>query len=752
MITIENNGSNILLFGRDKEGKEYINVDSTFKPYFYYDDWKGKYKSIDGKNVSIKYCNHPGDVVTEREKYEITYESDVVYTNRYIIDNINKLEQEPIRLCYIDIEIKRTKDGYESPQIASNPILMIGCFDNFDKEKTRFVLKDYKNEKDMLKAFINHITIKNPDILIAWNGDMFDFPFLINRINNIGLNADNLGRNNGRSYVKEFGAKIYGRILIDILQVYKKHFSGGGRESWSLDYISKYELKNDGGKEKYKGELDDLYENDIEKFIKYNDRDVELMILLNEKLRMIEFMDEVRRICYCKFEDLFMNSKLADCLCLKYAKGKFILPKCPPKIEKEHIIGAFVRHSEPKLHENIAVMDMKSLYPSVMIGFNISYETISLTPKDGFINFNNQYYFRKEKGIIPAILKPILDHRKEVAKRADEMLKTYGPEDIEYKSLWMLSYALKVIANSFYGSLLLETFRLYKRDAGQSITHISQHVTKNVHKWFEDHGLKVIYGDTDSVFLMMDGRTIEDMINLNKEINESFKQYFKQFGVEDENNIFKLMFEKVFTTLFFKMNADGEGVKKKYAGRMTWYDGKEVDLISITGFESKRSDNPEAGREFLKNILEMILRKKSKEEIDLFVNEFKIKVKSAGYTPEQIAFPIGISKKLEEYGNQIHAKASRIANEKHKAGIKQGDKIKYIFVKSPEKVIAFKNYLYDGYVVDYDKVIRRIVDLKIGPLYTCLGWNYIYPNKVKEGKKLKELSFEDKLKQVGLWS
>jgi len=366
------------------------------------------------------------------------------------------------------------------------------------------------------------------------------------------------------------------------------------------------------------------------------------------------------------------------------------------------------------------------------------------------INIDDKYYFRKEKGIIPAIVKPLLDKRKEVAREMEKARNELGLESQEYKSLWMSQYALKVIANSFYGVLLLPTFRLYNRDAGQCITYTAQKIIKEVIRWFEEKGLKVIYSDTDSCFVVMENRSIENMIQLNKEINQYFKEYFKQFGVEDENNIFKLEFEKVFKTVLFKVKKDGKGAKKKYAGRTIWQDGKIVDKISITGFESRRSDNSRIGRKVMAEVLKMILHEQTKEEIDTYVDDVRNKIKTGVYPVEEIALPISITKALDKYGNQIHAKASRLANEKHKAGIKQGDKVKYIYVKTPERVIAFKDYMWDGYEIDYDNMIRRILDLKIGPLYESMGWQYNYII-FQKAKKKKEETFEQKLKQLSLW-
>lgn len=484
MITIENRGKKIFLFGRNNK-TPYIKEVKDFYPYFYVEDWRGKYKTVDDKQAKKIICATPFDIRNEREKYKETYEADVVYTNRYIIDKIDKIEKEEIRLCYLDIETEKTERGYGGPEKAFNPISSITCYDSFDKEYKMF----YGKEKELLIEFISYIKEKDPDVLIAWNGDGFDFPFIINRMIKLNIEPKSLARMNGNVFTTEHGAKIFGRVLFDLMNAYKKHFSGGGRESWSLEYISNYELGEKGGKDKYKGELDDLRKNDFDKFLEYNKRDVELLVLINEKLKMIEFFDEIRRMAFCKFEDVFMNSKTADCLCLKHAKkNNFILPSVKKHLKGSYE-GAFVHNSEPKLHRNIAVMDMKSLYPSVMIGFNISYETLS---EDGEISVDNKYKFRKKKGIIPAIVKPLLDRRAEVKSQ----LKEVEYKSSEYRVLYMTQYALKVIANSFYGALGFRNFRLYKKEVAEAITYISRKIIKEVARWFEEKEFKIIYGDS----------------------------------------------------------------------------------------------------------------------------------------------------------------------------------------------------------------------------------------------------------------
>jgi DNA polymerase, archaea type len=746
MITIENKNNVVYLFGRHKDGTSYIKMDSSFTPYFYAESPLGIYNTIDGKRAKRIEVASPFDIQREREKYNVTYESDINFVNKYLIDKVETIEKEPIRICYIDLEVKRTENGYEGPEEANNPILMIGCYDNFDNERTRFVIgKTHDNEKDMLLAFIKYVQQKDPDMFIAWNGDMFDFPFLIRRINKLRLDSRMLARAHGDAHTYQVGQKgniyntrIFGRVTLDLLQMYKKFTSNAGRESWSLDYISKYELKEKGGKDKYKGELDDLYTEDIDTFIKYNDRDVDLLVLLDNQLRLTDFFDEVRRLSFCQFNDVFMNGRIADGLCLKYAKNKFVLPKSNFQ-DGEKFIGAFVKESEPKL-----------LYPSIMVGCNTSYETIIPFKTDNCINIDDRYYFKKETGIIPAIVRPILMERENTKGE----MKKFKKGTPEYFALDMKQYALKVIANSFYGVMGSPHYRLYKRDVAQCITYTAQKVIKETIKWFEDRGHRAIYSDTDSCFILMNEKNVEQMQQMNKEVNNYIKDMMLKIGVEERNYIFELQFEKVFKTVFFKKGREeGKGSKKKYAGRMIWKGGDDVDELSITGFESKRSDNPTAGRQLIKDILKMIVYEYPKEEVDAHVKVFKDKIKNKEVSIEDLSFPVGISKPLEDYGNTIHVRAAKNANERHNAQIKQGDKIKYVFVKECG-VIAFKEYMWDGYTIDYDKITRRIIDMKIGPLYESLGWNYEYPVTIKEekGKIISnEPKLEDIYKQKPLW-
>jgi DNA polymerase elongation subunit (family B) len=397
MITIESKGKDIILFGRDANNIAYVQKIEDFYPYFYVEDENGEFNTIDGKKAKKIECKDPKEVRELRDNYKKTYEADIRFVNRYIIDRVQEIPKEKVRLCYLDIESQKTEKGYEDPFLGVNPILSIVVYDNFLEEyKTFCVGETHSTERQMLIEFSKYIQERNPDMFVAWNGDGYDFPMLVNRLRYLKLNPDALCRSGGKAYSKDEDTHIYGRICFDLMKGYKK-IAQGGRESWSLDYISKYEGM--GGKEVYTGDLDDLYKTDIKKFMSYNKRDVELMVLIDGKLNIISFFDEMRRLCFSRFEDVFMSSKLADCLCLKFAQNKYVLPSGNKSEETDKYPGAFVHASEPKLHRNVAVMDFKSLYPSIMIGFNTSYETIIPEKTENCINAFDKFYYKKEQGM-----------------------------------------------------------------------------------------------------------------------------------------------------------------------------------------------------------------------------------------------------------------------------------------------------------------------------------------------------------------
>jgi DNA polymerase I len=405
-------------------------------------------------------------------------------------------------------------------------------------------------------------------------------------------------------------------------------------------------------------------------------------------------------------------------LVLDAARKRNVVLPSKERGEDEKIKGAFVFDPKPGLYENIAVLDMKSLYPSIMISFNLGYETFIEKPdligNPDIINIDNKYYYSKNESLIKEILKDLIKERAKLKKQMKEV--EWGSQ--EYKSLDSRQYAVKVMANAIYGVIGYQGFRLFNSKVAETVTYMGRKIIHYVIDLAKEKGFETVYSDTDSIFIRLENRTLEDVKVLANEINSSFDGFVKQFGIESHN--FEIQFEKVFGTVFFT------SAKKRYAGLLKWKDGKDMNLITVTGFEVRRSDSPQIGRDFQKELFGLILNKNPKKEVKDFVENFKEKIRLGKFSSEQIGLPVGISKEVEKYKNMpIHIRAVNNANKYHNANFNMGDKIKYLYVKSGkcnDNVIAFKDKLWDGYVIDTEKMIERIVDNKVKMIFEALGW------------------------------
>lgn len=749
MITVEAQGNKIIVFSEN--GKyEWI---TTFRPYFYIPDEKGTYISLFGKKLKKIVMEHPKEVGFEREKYHQHYEADILYDNRYIIDTYDEIPKQFIHKLYLDIETEVDESGFPNIELAKQKILSISTYSNETKkyytfyitkqinENPNHIYYHFNKEEEMLNSFLDFIKNKNPDMLIAWNLDKFDLPYIINRLKNLKLNTTQLCRLGRNIYETKFGQiKLFGRICADLL-LYYKHISQGQRESYSLEYISQYELKE--GKEKYEGSIKDLPYNNPQKFIEYNIRDVELLILLDEKLHIIDYFDEIRRYAKCKFEDVIYNSKVVDCLFLSFCKGKFCLPSRNYATKKKRFKGAFV-HEPPKgVFKNIAVFDLKSLYPSTILTCNLSPETIT-EEKTNTISVVGYNYIKPSQtlGIIPQMILKLLEER----NKFKSLMNNYEQNSQEYKSYDLIQYAVKVLANSVYGVLGYSTFRLFDIRIAETITKFGQEIIKYTISISNEKNHKVIYGDTDSIFIETNNKSYNELLLLSKEISNSYKTFTNMFGIE--KSYLELEFEKVYEAIFFKEKISGKKVKKRYAGILIY---KNIPLkepkLDITGFESKRSDTPEILREFQKNLFIKILKNPVKSEIKQFISDFKLKFYNL---KSELGIPCGLWKDINS-SNAVHLRASRISNERHGTKFQAGDKIKWLYVSicpsqfTHENIIAFSTELYDGYSIDYDKMWNNLVEKKVNEIFHSLGWDkdksaslfsFTEKNNTKENKKI----------------
>lgn len=422
-----------------------------------------------------------------------------------------------LKVMSFDIEVRNPKG---MPQADKDEIIMISLASNFGletvlstKESSFDYVETLKDEKQMIKRFAEIINTENPDLILGYNSDNFDFPYINDRAKKLGVPL-NIGMDGSgikflrRGFVSS--AVVRGRLHVDLYPIMRRHLTldrytlervykelfGEDKEDIEGDEIWKYW---DSGGEK----LEELFEYSMDDAIaayKVGDK----MLPLNRELTRIigqPFFD-VTRMASGQMVEWFLIRKA-------YEYGE-IIPNKPSQSEYSRrrgltYVGGYVKEPVKGLHENIVSFDFKSLYPSLIISKNISLETVIKEGEEG------EYYtvpevghkFRKEpKGFIPSVIGDLL---KERVKIKDLMKKTDDP--MEKRILNVQQQALKTLANSMYGLYGFARFRWYSRECADAVTAWGRDYIKNTMKKAEEFGFKAIYADTDGFYATYTGNT-----------------------------------------------------------------------------------------------------------------------------------------------------------------------------------------------------------------------------------------------------
>ena len=563
-----------------------------YKKYAYKKSPSGRSVTLDGTKVDKVTAWTDADI----QKGHI-YESDVNADTRTLVDMYHETDDLSIghRELFFDIEVSG-EGGYSTAENADNPLTSIAFYDKagdryvailIDKKKKvkpvsegNFILEVVQSEIELINLFLRYYLEIQPTILTGWNIEFFDIPYLYNRITKVcGQSYANvLSPINQVEYLKFRNRyKIMGVAILDYMALYK-NFTYSEEPSYALDFICRKELGR--GKIEYEGTLDRLYETDIDKFIKYNINDVELVVDLDNKLK---FLDQARGICHkghVPYEDIFFTTRYLDGACLTYMKRLGIVAPDRKRHNKEEseeessndFAGAFVKDPIPGLYHWIFDEDMASLYPSIIRSLNISPETkigrfenwkdiqdIFLTgngngnakfkyanstkseivPVENLRNWLNEHtysisaigvvYDKTNQGLVPSILETWMSEREEYKALA----KKHGKEgNIELARFFdARQLTMKIVNNSLYGALGAVGFRFHDLDNAESITLSGQSVIKHSmlkgNEWFtkqtgEDKEY-VIYVDTDSNYFS--AKPIIDMMEkrLGKELSKQEK-------------------------------------------------------------------------------------------------------------------------------------------------------------------------------------------------------------------------------------
>ncbi|MDR5657239.1 DNA-directed DNA polymerase [Halodesulfurarchaeum sp. HSR-GB] len=740
--TVEGSGEHerpvIHVFGRTADNDlEHVRVHG-FRPYFYaptatladgdlardvITGHEEGFESIRGENLTRIYAKTPRDVGTIRDEFD-HYEADILFPNRFLVDRditsgitvplrrgedgaiyahateVDPIDMSPdLRVNTFDIEVD-DRSGF--PEDGEEPIISISSHDSYRDEYIAWLyeapkgtgetpdtlsnhdplqedpsieVRAFEDEAAMLTAFLDYIDETDPDVLTGWNFADFDAPYLLDRLDVLGLDSDRLSRV-GEVWRSDWqGPSIKGRVVFDLLYGYQRtQFSE--LDSYRLEAVAAEEVGV--GKERYSGDIGDLWEQDPERLLEYNLRDVELCVEIDRRQNIIDFWEEVAEFVGCKLEDATTPGDAVDMYVLHKVFGEFAVPSKGTQ-ESEDYEGGAVFDPITGVREMVTVLDLKSLYPMCMVTINASPET-KVDPdqyEGSTYRAPNGTHFRTEPdGIIREMVTELLSEREEKKARRNE----HDPDSENYRLYDQQQAAVKVIMNSLYGVLGWERFRLYDKEMGAAVTATGRSVIEFTEQAANEQGLEVIYGDTDSVMLELgEGVSVEEAIDRSKEleayINQSYDEFAKRELDADEHR-FQIEFEKLYRRFF------QAGKKKRYAGHIVWKEGKEVDDIDITGFEYKRSDIAPITKDVQKTVIERIVTEGDIEGTKEYVHDVIESFQDGQVDLDQVGIPGGIGKRLTDYETDTaHVRGAKYANLLLGTNFTRGSKPKRVYLK-----------------------------------------------------------------------
>ncbi len=586
------------------------------------------------------------------------------------------------KVLSFDIE---TYNSAGKVQMDKDPILMVAFYgENYHKLVTwkKFPTDDkhiefVQTEADMLKRVKEIIEEYKPDILTGYFSDGFDLPFLIKRAAKYKLAMDfSLDGSEIRIGGKtNTSVQITGITHVDIFKFIRNVVGRSmSTDSLSLDAVSK-ELIGEG---KHEVDLDNLSKawdtNDpiLADYARYNIQDTKLTYDLCMKVlpNMIEFV----RIIGVPLWDInrMSFSQLVEWFIIKQASlaHETILNK--PSYSQQtgrmtqRFKGALVFEPTPGLYESIAVFDYRSLYPSVIVSQNISPGMLNCLccPSVDEVPLEGEHYrfCKKRRGFLSRILEDLISRR----ARIKEMIKHETKKD---PLLAARSEALKVLSNSFYGYLGFAPARWYSFECGQSVTAYSRHYITLAIESAQKEGFRVLYSDTDSIFLMLGKKQKEDAVEFVKKLNQTLPSPME------------LEYENFYPRgLFVAVKSSEAGAKKKYA----LIDSK--GKLKIRGFETVRRNTSFVAKDIQKDVLQIVLgegnAKKAAEHVKTIISDLK-----ANKIPlDKVVICTQLTKDISEYDSVgPHVAAAKRLQDRGTI-VRPGDIIKYVVTKGKGKI------------------------------------------------------------------
>ena len=801
---------------RGYENGKHFTSREQFNPTLYVPSKKkSKYKTLDGKSVEpVK----PGNIAECKEfieKYSGVEGFEIYGNDRYICQYISerypeeeiKFDITKIKLVTIDIEVA-SENGFPNVFECAEELLAITLQDYSTKKIICFASRPFNNtrkdvtyikcdsEFDLISRFLDYWQVETPEVITGWNCELYDIPYIVGRIERL-MGEKVVRKLSPWGYVRKKDLVLHGRkqiscemagiSIIDYLDLYRK-FTYKAQESYRLDHIANVEL---GQKKLDHSEFEtfkDFYTKNWQKFIEYNIKDVELVDQLEDKMRLIELCLTMAYDAKVNYTDVFFQVRTWDSIIYNYLKRKNIV--IPPKVKTDkdsQYAGAYVKEPIPGKYDWVVSFDLNSLYPHLIMQYNISPETLcesrhptvtvdrllseqEVIEGEYAVCANGAQYRKDVRGFLPELMEKMYNERVIFKKRMITAKKKYEKtktKDLEKEIARCnnIQMAKKISLNSAYGAIGNQYFRYYKLANAEAITlsgqvsirWIENRMNNYLNKILKTEDVDyVIASDTDSIYL-----NLGDLVNRVYEGREKNAESIVSFL----NKVCEVEFEKYIENSYEKLakyvnaydqkmfmkreNIADRGIwtaKKRYILNVWDSEGVryEEPKLKMMGIEAVKSSTPAPCRTMIKDALKLMMNGTEEDVID-FIDESRKQFKQL--PPEDIAFPRTASN-VQKYkasstiyakGTPIHIRGALLFNhyvkknklDKKYSLIGNGEKVKFLYLYKPnviqENVLSFiQDFPHElglDKYIDYDLQFEKSFVEPLKTILDSIGWN-----------------------------
>jgi DNA polymerase elongation subunit (family B) len=801
---------------RGYDNGEYFQIEEEYQPtLFVSSKKKSKYRTLDGYAVEPiqpgkisdcrefleKYSKVDGFTVYGNDNYKAQYISD-----KYPEEEI-KFDITKIRLVTIDIEVA-AEGGFPNVFDCAEEILTISiqnystkkiiCFANgrsYNNTRKDVSYVHCTDEIDLINHFLAFWEQNTPDAVTGWNCELYDIPYIAGRIERIlgekeARRLSPWGNIRRKELViqgrEQISYEVAGVSIIDYLDLYKK-FTYTNQESYRLDHIAFVEL---GQKKLDHSEFDtfrEFYTKDWQKFVDYNIKDVELVDQLEDKMKLIELCLTMAYDAKVNYNDVFYQVRTWDAIIYNYLKKRnIVIPPKDKSSKDDKFAGAYVKEPIPGIYNWVVSFDLNSLYPHLIMQYNISPETLVETRHssasverilgkqisingDFCVCANGAQYRKDIRGFLPELMEKMYNDRvvfkKKMLTAKQQYEKTPTKElEKEIARCNNIQMAKKISLNSAYGAIGNQYFRYYKLANAEAITlsgqvsirWIESKMNQYLNRILKSKDIDyVIASDTDSIYLNM-GPLVENVYKGRETTREKVVGFLDKIcKMELEPYI-----ESSYQELAEYVNAYDQKMQMKrenIADRGIWTAKKRYILnvwdsegvryeqpkLKIMGLEAVKSSTPAPCRQMIKDGLKLIMTKTEDDLID-YIDQSRKKFNSLSV--EEISFPRTVNDVVKHKavntiygkGTPIHVRGALLYNhiikekklDKKYATIQNGEKIKFCYLKLPnpirENVISyvqeFPRELGLDKYIDYELQFNKAFLEPMRVILDAIGW------------------------------